>query len=219
MQVGKKTNDKYTESFIELETTQKIVIMLFKQVLVIVRGAPTSGSSQAEPAFERNDTLLVSPTLGTLTKGKTIVQVTNPDNHTYSLESCVAVANSKVTTPQQAANTKPITHVDDTSVSQLFHERTENDLRQWHTTPETCDDPSKLKKVERRIYNEIITLRSKEQFNPTTTDGHRQEFFWKFNWDKSLLKGDKKTRLEHSLAEYRSIFESFRHRYKHRVQS
>ena len=75
----------------ELQTTQKMVILPFQQTMVPTLGeatyAPTNGAVKATPAFERRDTLLVSAALVTLTEGKTMLQIANPHNYTYTFDT------------------------------------------------------------------------------------------------------------------------------------
>ena len=91
-----------------------MVIPPFQQVMVPVRGeatyALTNSPVEATPSFERRDALLLSPALVNLTERETMLQITNPHSPTYEIDNCVSVANFKVMTPQQAANTKPVTH-------------------------------------------------------------------------------------------------------------
>ena len=142
---------------------------------------------EATPAFDRKETLLVSPALVTLVEGRPTIQVTNPHNHTHTLDSCVAVANVEVMTLQHAEITKPVPHARvllmnkhpgkcEHILNQLFHEQTETDAKRWYPTPETCDDPTKMNKIERSIYDEITTLRGKKQLNPTKADAQRKLF-------------------------------------------
>ena len=72
--------------------------------------------------------------------------------------------------------------------------------------PESCNDTTKLNKIERRIYDELINLRGIKQMNPTKTDTQRNEFLSKFNWNELLLNEDKKARVEHILVKYLSVF-------------
>ena len=145
--------------------------------------------------------------------------VTDTHNHTYTIDTWVAVTNFNVMTPQQAANTKPVPeahvllmndHPEEYEhiLSQLFHEQTKNDGKQKYPTPETCEDPSKLNEIEKRIYDEIITLGGKEQLklNPTKTIEKRRDYFWKFNWVEFLLNEDKPSRVEPFLVKDHSIF-------------
>ena len=86
MQTRKKSNNEYSNSFMELQTTQQIVIAPFQQVMVLVRReatyAPTNGAVEATPQLQRGDALLVSQALVTFTEGKTMLQITNPHGQT-----------------------------------------------------------------------------------------------------------------------------------------
>ena len=72
--------------------------------------------------------------------------------------------------------------------------------------PGTCDDPEKLNKIERRIYDEIIQLREAEKLNPTCDDEQRQAFLKNFCWDHSILTEHEQQRIEALLVKYHTIF-------------
>ena len=87
-----------------------------------------------------------------------MIQATNPQNDTDTLDSCVAAANFKVMTPQQPSNTKPVPHAyvllinnhwEECKhiISQLFHEITANIVKRWDPAPETSDDLIKLNRI------------------------------------------------------------------------
>ena len=103
-QVHRKSGSKYPNSLLELQTTQKMVIPPFQQVILPVLGeatyAPTNGALETTPTFERRDAFLVSSALVSMTQGKTMPQNTNPHNHTNTLNSCAALDNFKVMTMQ-----------------------------------------------------------------------------------------------------------------------
>ena len=163
----------------------------FQQVMVPLRSeatdAPTGSALETSQAFEGKDPLLESPALVTLTEGKTKILATDSHSHTYLSDCCVAVANFKVMTPQQAANTKPEPHrkvllmnnhpEECEHILSQFLEQTETDVKRWYPTPETIDDSTTMKKLEVPIYDEIKDLRGKELLNQTKTDGQRKEFF------------------------------------------
>ena len=124
-------------------------------------------------------------------------------------------------TLQQAANTEPVPHAHvphlnyhpeecEPILSQFFHEQLETEVHRWYTTPETCNNPTKMNKIKRRIHNEIITLRVKEQLNVTKTDEKRIELLWKINWDESSSIEDKKSKEEHLSAKYQFSFAKHR---------
>ena len=116
MQVHKKSNDKYLNSiFLKKQKTQISLIPRFQQLMETVRGEATYDTTncvvEATHAFEKKEALVFSTALVTLTERKTLLQVTNTHNHTYTLGSCVAVATFKVITTQRTADTEPVLHV------------------------------------------------------------------------------------------------------------
>ena len=98
-------------------------------------------------------------------------------------------------------------------VNQLFREDTEFTSRKWYPTPETCSDPTKLNKLERRIYDEIIELRSIESLDPTKSPEMREQFLLEFKdaWTDSLLSPEQIERMKDALVSYHSVFA--RHRF------
>ena len=66
-------------------------------------------------------------------------------------------------------------------INQLFQEPDANKDKRWYPTPDTCDDPDKLNKIERRIYDEIIQLREAEKLDPTRDDDQRRAFLKNFS--------------------------------------
>ena len=179
--------------------------------------APTNAAVEMTLVFDRKDVSLVSPALVTLTEVITMIQVTIPHNHTYTLNSCVAVVRFQVITPEPAANAEQVPHAQvllmnnhtlecEHNLTQLFNEQTETNAKRCYPTPVTCNDSKQLKKIERRNIDETFILRGKEQLNPTKADVQRKKLLSKFNWNESLLNENEKTRLEHFLKKYHSVF-------------
>ena len=52
----------------------------------------------------------------------------------------------------------------------------ERDIGTTHPTPETCDDPSKLTRIEKRTYDEITKLRGEEKIRPDSRRPAMQSF-------------------------------------------
>ena len=122
----------------------------------------TTGTVEGSHAFMRKTCLLVSPALRgflvDLDKGKTTIQVTNPNNHTFTLDANTTLAHFRIPTPHQAANITPmpvehlnlITKYSDEAeavINQLFV-NPEMKSTKWYPTPETCSDPNKLNAIE-----------------------------------------------------------------------
>ena len=157
----------------------------------------TNGTVEGSPAFMRKTCLLVSPALVDQDEGKTTIQVTNPNNHTFTLDANTTLAHSRIPTPHQEANITPMP-VEHSNLITKYPDETEAVINQlfmipemkstkWYPTPETCSDPNKLNAIERRIYDEILALRELEKLDPSQSDEQRMNFLKNFNWDDSLL--------------------------------
>ena len=129
-----------------------------------------TGTVEGLPAFERRSHLLVSPALSETQEGQTHVQITNPLEYQISINVGTAVASFKIMTPKQATNLQPMTNHQlnlisqypveaEAVLNQIFQDPAAKSGRRWYPTPETCDDPSKLNKIEKRIYDEIVKLK------------------------------------------------------------
>ena len=91
-------------------------------------------------------------------------------------------------------------------MNHIFQDPNEKTDRRWYPTPETCDDPSKLNNIERRIYDEIVKLRTDEKLDPTSSEEQRQEFPENFKWEQSILNPHEKQEIEALLVKYHDIF-------------
>ena len=76
----------------------------------------------------------------------------------------------------------------------------------WFATPDNCSDPSKLSKIEREIYDQLVEFRKLEQRNPQASEEDRKDFLAKFDWTDSILEPHHRARIEEKLAEYYKIF-------------
>ena len=88
----------------------------------------------------------------------------------------------------------------------IFQDPTAKSDRQWYPTPETCDVPSKLNKIEKRINDEIVKLREQEKLDPTANEEQRHEFLANFQWEQSILSPQEKQKIEALLVKYHDIF-------------
>ena len=82
--------------------------------------------------------------------------------------------------------------------------------RFWFPTPETCKNPTALKGVEKRIYNELEKLRQLDSIDPHINDEHRNQFLQRLKWNESILKVDEKQQVEDLLIEFSYIFAKYR---------
>ena len=98
-------------------------------------------------------------------------------------------------TPKQANNAQPMTshqfalisqYPDDaeTAVNQIYQDPATKSERRWYPTPETCDDPTNLNKIEKRIYDEIIKVRAEEKLGPSANEDQRKQFLQIFSGNK-----------------------------------
>ena len=119
-------------------------------------------------------------------------------------------------TPQQAANTKPVpdaqklllsNHREDSEnvLNQLSYEQKETCVIWSYPTQETCADPTKLKRIQGRTYDQIITLLGKEQVETKKTVGQGKKIY-QSTTDKNHYTMRTKTRVEHLLVKFCSIF-------------
>ena len=145
-----------------------------------------------------------------------MIQLTNPNEHVYTLEANTNLANFRIPTPHQAANITPMpaehrklitNHPDDAAavINQLFV-NPEMKSTKWYTTPETYSEPDKLNKIERRIFDEILALRELERLDPVRTHDERVKFLQNFKWDELLLSPSQQAQVEELLVKFYSIF-------------
>ena len=206
---------------LKLRTSQKTTIPPQQQEFIPVVAEKdighVTGTVEAFPAFERKTELLVSPSMSKINDQQSHVQITNYLDHTITIPQHTTVAVFRILTPNQAKNVQPMTNEQLTLISkfpdeannvinQLFQEPDANKDKRWYPTPDTCDDPDKLNKIERRIYDEIIQLREAEKLDPTRDDDQRRAFLKNFSWDDSILTEQEQQRIEALLVKYHTIF-------------
>ena len=175
---------------LELRTTQKTTISPGQQIFVHATTdkniGTVTGTIEAFPAFERKTELLVSPSMSEIKDQQTYVQITNHMDHTITVPQHCTVAVFRLLTPNQAKNFQPMTNEqlalitkfpDEASnvINQLFQNPSATNDKRWYPTPETCDDPDKLNKIERRIYDEITNFEKlKSSTQHATTNSVRR---------------------------------------------
>ena len=120
-------------------------------------------------------------------------------------------------TPKQAHKLQPVIsqqlnqisqHPDETEtvLNRIFRDPTAKSDRRWYPTPETFDDPSKLNKIEKRIYDEIVKLREEEKLDTTAIEDQRHEVLANFQWEQSILNPQERQKIEVLLVKYLDIF-------------
>ena len=189
----KPPNGKSKLQMLELRASQKTTIAPRQQVFTPVTAerdiGTVTGTVEAFPAFERKKELLVSPSISEIREQQRHVQVTNHLDHAITIPENKTIAVFKILMPNQARNIQPMTRKQlpliskvpdeaDNVINELFQDPEATTDKQWYPTPETCDNPDKLNKMD-----EIIQLRETENIYPTCDDEQRQTFLKKFSWD------------------------------------
>ena len=166
IQVRQQTNKKFKTGLIDVYSSSRTTIPPRHQVLIEVHSdadiSCTTGTVEGTPAFMLKTCLLVSPAVVELNNGKTMIQVTNPNEHVYTLEANTNLANFRIPTHHQAANITPMPvehlklvtdHPEDAAaeINQLFV-NPEMKTTKWYPTPET-------------VVRQTNLLRSKEAFS------------------------------------------------------
>ena len=72
--------------------------------------------------------------------------------------------------------------------------------------PETCEDPTHLKYIEKRIYDDIRKLREFEKLDSRVDDDQRRAFLNRFSWEKSQSTPAEQAMVERLLVKCHSIF-------------
>ena len=135
MQLRHKTKKTFKTGLIDLYSSSRTTIPPHHQVLIEVHSDAdmprTTGTVEETPALIRKTCLLRSPAVVDLDDGKTMIQVTSPNEHVYTLEANTNLANFRIPSPHQAANITPMPvehlkfitiHPDDAAavINQLF---------------------------------------------------------------------------------------------------
>ena len=152
----------------------------------------TTGTAEVTPTIIRKKALLVIPAIIKLEKEYMQLQITNPHDHTYTINTGAILVNFLFLTQNQEKYIKLIApehlnlltqHAADATavINQLFQDEPTTTTQKRYPKPETCHDPQTLNTLERRIYDAIVNLRQQEKLDPKTSDGQRYTFPSRFN--------------------------------------
>ena len=83
-------------------------------------------------------------------------------------------------------------------------------MKFWFPTPETCKNPTALKGVEKRIYNELQKLKEIDSIDPHINDEYRKQFLQRFKWNEFIMKANEKQQVEDLLVEFLDVFAKHR---------
>ena len=170
----KPERGRYKIQMIKLRRTRKTVIQPDHQLIVPVlaeRDRPRHSSG-----YSRN--------LSCIRKEDTTTGVPSPDtNRRHEKPRSDYQPNQSYNHPQPEYDSG---YLQDNDPKPSEKPNTDTN-RRWYPTPETCDDPSKLNRIEKRVYDEITKLREEEKLDPTADDQQRKEFLANFKWKNSIL--------------------------------
>ena len=60
----------------------------------------------------------------------------------------------------------------------------------WFPTPETCQNPENLPPVQRKLYDHLTELQTRDTLNPIKSSADREKVLKQFDWSKSSLNSD-----------------------------
>ena len=114
----------------------------------------TTGTVEGSPGFMRKTCLLVSPALVDLDEGKTTIQVTNPNNHTFTLDANTTLAHFRIPTPHQAHPRESPLHPEYTETSEEPYNK------QLHMTLDRliAKNSHKLTSQDKQAHNDTLII-------------------------------------------------------------
>ena len=132
--------------------------------------------TEATSAFTRKSDLIVTPAIKQLQDRRTTIQITNPNAHSFSINHGTVFAKFKTLTLGRANHVQTMSleqltlvssHLEEANnvINQFIQTPNSPSDKQWYPIPGTCEDPTKLLPVERRISNELVRLRDLERLN------------------------------------------------------
>ena len=130
-----------------------------------------TGTAEWSPAFLRKTCLLVSSALVDLDEGKTTIQVTKPNNHTFIFDANTTLHMSASRHHTRRQTSRPcqwmITKYPDEAEAVINHLFVNPGMKaiKWYPKPETCSEPDKPNAIEPRMWH-YVTLRSLTRPNP-----------------------------------------------------
>ena len=107
----KHSNENYKCKTCILRYAQKNVVSPFEQFIVPMckneEMSSSQGTIEATLSVNQKAALLVTPAIVKLENNTSVIQITNPNNHTYTISSGAVLANFTNLTPIQLKNSSP----------------------------------------------------------------------------------------------------------------
>ena len=174
-------------------------------------------TAEASPSFTGSAVPLLTPVIVTLENNRTVIQIADPNHHTYTISPGAVIANFAALTPNQAKIVKPmpmeplfligqLPEETPQMKNQLFSEPTCNENHKLTPPPDTCTDPDTLNSLKRRMYDGTVKIRAQKTLDLSISNEQQQTFFPRFNCENSQLSHNKKQQLEQILLKYEQKF-------------
>ena len=171
--------------------------------------------------FEAKTGLCITSSLSRIDENRlTTIAAINVQPYMITIPAKTIVATFKLLTPEYIVPLEPALLQSEELQNNLQNlieiknktnaSKPQHPQKLWFPTPETCKDPSRLNKIERRIYDSLCDFKLKQELDPKRSEQERLEFFTKFNWSQNNFSENEKRKME-DLVEFHDIFA--RHRF------
>ena len=202
--------------------------------LKIKRLADVCGILEPEKSFQETTVLCITSSLSrTDSQGNLYISALNLQRNEITLPRNPHVAYFKCLSTQQAETVTPIdpqqlplTKVKKTEdfeheINQLIIDEEfiadSQPPRQnlttrsfWFPEPETCNNPTALRGVEKKVYKELQKQKELDSVDPHIHEQYREQFQQRFKWKDSILKKDEKQQVGVLLVEFLAMFAKHR---------
>ena len=80
----------------------------------------------------------------------------------------------------------------------------------WFPTPENCQNPDSLARIEKKIYESSVKFREQERLNTENSPEQDKQFLQMFSWDKSIIAASERSQIDALLKKFHTIFAGHR---------
>ena len=177
------------------------------------------GIVEPNAGFEKSSGLCLTSSLSKLKNSETEIALLNVTPIAITVAKDTAIAKFTILTAKQAEYIQPIDpslfSLDNFQLNELvtIHEKVDpfpkNEF--WFPTPETCSSSQNLTGIHKRIFETLVELKQLEKLDPLQSQEEKLKFLSNFNWNKSVLNVEQKSKVEDLLVEFNDIFA--RHRF------
>ena len=175
------------------------------------------GIVEPNAGFEKSSDLCLTSSLSKLKNSETEIALLNVTPIAITVAKDTAIAKFTILTAKQAEHIQPIDpslcSLDNFQLNELvtIHEKVDPKNEFWFPTPETCSSSQNLTGIRKRIFETLLELKQLEKLGPLQSQGEKLKFLSNFNWNKSVLNVEQKSKAEDLLVEFYDIFA--RHRF------